>query len=125
MNSMLRHAAFMEDIVMQIKVNNKEIELKFGIKMIRELNNIAGMDVNGAPFGMAIAKVVPELRIGDPSALSDVIYAATATVQMGRPSRDDIDDFVEENANEKMFDEVTAEMDKANALKAALKNMRA
>jgi len=110
---------------MQIKVNNKEIELKFGIKMIRELNNIAGMEFNGAPFGMAIAKVVPELRIGDPSALSDVIYAATATVQMGRPSRDDIDDFVEENANEKMFDEVTAEMNKANALKAALKNMRA
>ena len=111
---------------MQIKVNNKEIELKFGIKMIRELNNIAGMEFNGAPFGMAIAKVTPELKIGDPSALSDVIYAATSTVQMGRPSHDDVDEFLESQKDlEPIFDEVIKEMNKATVLKTALKNMTA
>ncbi|GBG94648.1 hypothetical protein LFYK43_11070 [Ligilactobacillus salitolerans] len=112
---------------MQVKINGKEIELKFGVKFTRELDKIAGLDVQGASFGMGLTKTIPALNTADPAALSDVIYAATSTVLSFRPSQDDVDDFIDgyEGDLEKLFDDVIAEMGKANAIKVALKNAQA
>ena len=112
---------------MQIKIKNKEIELKFGVKFVRALDAHAGVDANGLSFGMGLVKAIPSLQTADPATLSDVIYCATSTVQMGRPSVDDIDDYIDnyDGDLEKLFDEVYAEIQKATALKTALKNMQA
>ena len=111
---------------MQIKINDKDVELRFGVKFVRELDKIAGMDIGGASFGMGLTKSIPALKTADPAVLSDIIYSATSTVQMGRPSRDDVDDFIDTCEDlEPVFDEVIEEMNKANAIKTALKNAQA
>src|SRR5699024_789566 len=112
--------------IMQIKINDKDVELRFGVKFVRELDKIAGMDIGGASFGMGLTKSIPALKTADPAVLSDIIYSATSTVQMGRPSRDDVDDFIDNCEDlEPVFDEVIEEMNKANAIKTALKNAQA
>lgn len=112
---------------MQIKINNREVELKFGVKFVRELDVVAGMDVHGASFGMGLTKSIPALQACDPAVLSDVIYSATSTVKSFRPSRDDVDDFIDDYDGdlEKLFDDVYAEMKQATAIKVALKNAQA
>ncbi|MFL2050662.1 tail assembly chaperone [Leuconostoc mesenteroides] len=112
---------------MQVKINNKEVELKFGVKFVRELDKVAGLDVNGASFGMGLTKSVPALNTADPAVLADVIYSAASTNKAFRPSQDDVDNFIDDYDGdlEKLFDDVTKEMSSANAIKVALKNAQA
>lgn len=112
---------------MQVKINNKEVELKFGVKFVRELDKVAGLDVNGASFGMGLTKSIPALNTADPAVLADVIYSAASTNKAFRPSQDDVDNFIDDYDGdlEKLFDDVIKEMSAANAIKAALKNAQA
>lgn len=112
---------------MQVKINNKEVELKFGVKFVRELDKVAGLDVNGASFGMGLTKSIPALNTADPAVLADVIYSAASTNKAFRPSQDDVDTFIDDYDGdlEKLFDDVTKEMSAANAIKVALKNAQA
>jgi len=112
---------------MQVKINNKEVELKFGVKFVRELDKVAGLDVKGASFGMGLTKSIPALNTADPAVLADVIYSAASTNKAFRPSQDDVDNFIDDYDGdlEKLFDDVTKEMSAANAIKVALKNVQA
>ncbi|NLT85682.1 tail assembly chaperone [Leuconostoc sp.] len=112
---------------MQVKINNKEVELKFGVKFVRELDKVAGLDVNGASFGMGLTKSIPALNTADPAVLADVIYSAASTNKAFRPSQDDVDNFIDDYDGdlEKLFDDVIKEMSVANAIKVALKNAQA
>lgn len=112
---------------MQVKINNKEVELKFGVKFVRELDKVAGLDINGASFGMGLTKSIPALNTADPAVLADVIYSAASTNKAFRPSQDDVDNFIDDYDGdlEKLFDDVTKEMSAANAIKVALKNVQA
>ena len=112
---------------MQVKINNKEVELKFGVKFVRELDKVAGLDVNGASFGMGLTKSIPALNTADPAVLADVIYSAASTNKAFRPSQDDVDNFIDDYDGdlEKLFDDVTKEMSAADAIKVALKNAQA
>lgn len=112
---------------MQVKINNKEVELKFGVKFVRELDKVAGLDVNGASFGMGLTKSIPALNTADPAVLADVIYSAASTNKAFRPSQDDVDNFIDDYDGdlEKLFDDVTKEMSAVNAIKVALKNAQA
>jgi len=112
---------------MQVKINNKEVELKFGVKFVRELDKVAGLDVNGASFGMGLTKSIPALNTADPAVFADVIYSAASTNKAFRPSQDDVDNFIDDYDGdlEKLFDDVTKEMSAANAIKVALKNAQA
>lgn len=112
---------------MQVKINNKEVELKFGVKFVRELDKVAGLDVNGASFGMGLTKSIPALNTADPAVLADVIYSVASTNKAFRPSQDDVDNFIDDYDGdlEKLFDDVTKEMSAANAIKVALKNAQA
>ena len=112
---------------MQVKINNKEVKLKFGVKFVRELDKVAGLDVNGASFGMGLTKSIPALNTADPAVLADVIYSAASTNKAFRPSQDDVDNFIDDYDGdlEKLFDDVIKEMSTANAIKVALKNAQA
>ena len=112
---------------MKLNINGKNVELSFGVKFVRNLDVVAGLDVQGASFGMGLTKSIPALNTADPAVLADVIYSATATVKDTRPSQDDVDDFIDnyEGDLEKLFDDVIKEMSKANAIKVALKNAKA
>ena len=115
---------------MHITINKKDVDLNFGVRFVRELDKIAGMSVNvqgiKQNFGFALPKVIPGLQGYDPAILSTVLYAA-AYDNDHRPSQREIDDFIDDPHTdiEKLFDEVLPEMKKANAVKVAVKNLKA
>lgn len=108
---------------MQISINGKDFNLNFGVRFVRELDQVAGMKVNvrgiEQSFGMGLNLSVPSLRQYDPAVLSDVIYCA-AWDNKKRPSQKDIDDYLDNPDTDimKLFDDVMKEMESANAVKA-------
>lgn len=115
---------------MEVKLNGKALQLNFGVRFVRELDKIAGMEltVKGVKqnFGMGLAKTVPSLKSYDAAVLSDVIYAA-AWDNKSRPSRSEIDALIDNPKTdiEGLFDTVLNEMAEANAVKVAVKNLEA
>ncbi len=116
---------------MQIKIKDKEFELNFGVKFVRLLDehmpikvNINGMGEQ--PLSMALNRALPALQTYDTAMLSDIIYYALWKTTP-RPSKEDVDDFLDDPKTniEKLFKDVQAEMKKANAIKMALKNLKA
>ena len=113
---------------MKITIAGKEQELNFGVRFVRELDKVAGMEAGGMSLGMGLTKSLPALSAYDPAVLSDVIYSATFR-NSPRVSRNDVDDYLDGLTSvkefEKLFDNVSKEVKKANVLKVALKNMQA
>ena len=113
---------------MKITINGKEQELNFGVRFVRELDKVAGMEAGGMSLGMGLTKSLPALNAYDPAVLSDVIYSATFR-NSPRVGRNDVDDYLDGLTSvkefEKLFDDVSKEVKKANVLKVALKNMQA
>lgn len=115
---------------MQIKVNNKDVNLNFGVRFIRELDRKIGMtlDIKGVEqnFGMALTKAVPALRSYDAAVLADLLYCA-AWDNKERPSQSDIDAYLDDKKTniDKLFDDVTKELKSSNAARTATKNLKA
>lgn len=108
---------------MILKFKDKDIELKFGVRFVRELDKVGGVDTGNFNMGMALTKAIPALQTYDPVALSNVIYAASYG-NSPRPGVKEVDEYVDEAKNiEKLFDEVTKELLKANVVKVAAKNL--
>lgn len=108
---------------MILKINEKDVELKFGIRFVRELDKVGGVDTGNFNMGMALTKAIPALQAYDPVALSNVIYAASYG-NSPRPGMTEIDDFLDNyDKIEKLFDDVTKEMLHANVVKVAAKNL--
>lgn len=110
---------------MELTINDKKVQLNFGVRFVRELDKVAGMTVNGQSFGFGLTKSLPALRAYDPAVLSDVIYSA-AYGNKPRPTQNAIDDFID-NCTDlgKVFDEIQKEIDESNSVKVAAKNMKA
>ena len=110
---------------MELTINDKKLELNFGVRFVRELDKVAGMTVNGQSFGFGLTKSLPALKAYDPAVLSDVIYCA-AYDNKPRPTQKAVDDFIDNCTDlDKVFDEVNAEINESNAVKVAAKNMKA
>ena len=109
---------------MEIKIDDKNVELNFGVAFVRELDKVAGMKVNGQSFGFGLTKSLPALQAYDPAVLSDVLYCA-AWANKSRPTQKAIDEFIDTDSDlEKVFDEVNKAIAESNAVKVAAKNMK-
>lgn len=102
---------------MQIEINGKEIDLNFGIRFIRELDEKYNLIVAGKKVGVGIEETIPRILMGNVVALEDVIYAATWTAKK-RPTLSEMDDFIDGVEDiEELFNEVIEELKKQNATK--------
>ena len=102
---------------MQIEINGKEIDLNFGIRFIRELDEKYNLIVAGKKVGVGIEETIPRILMGNVVALEDVIYAATWTAKK-RPTLSEMDDFIDGVEDiEALFNEVIEELKKQNATK--------
>lgn len=102
---------------MQIEINGKEIDLNFGIRFIRELDEKYNLTVAGKKVGVGIEETIPRILMGNVVALEDVIYAATWT-EKKRPTLSEMDDFIDGVEDiEALFNEVIEELKKQNATK--------
>ena len=115
---------------MQITIGKKNLDLNFGVRFVREIDKLVGVEMNiqgsKQSLGFGLTKAVLGLKSYDSAMLSTIIYAA-AWDNKKRPSQLDVDNFLDDPKTdiEKLFDDVTAEMMKANAVKVATKNLKA
>lgn len=115
---------------MQISIGKKNYNLNFGIHFVREIDKLMGVEMNfqgvKQSLGFGLTKSVLGLKSYDSAMLSTIIYAA-AWDNKKRPSQIEVDNFLDDPKTdiEKLFDDVTAEMLKANAVKVATKNLKA
>lgn len=115
---------------MQVTIGKKDYSLNFGVHFVREIDKLVGveMSIQGTKqsLGFGLTKAVLGLKSYDSAMLSTIIYAA-AWDNKKRPSQTEVDNFLDnpDTDIEKLFDDVTAEMMKANAVKVATKNLKA
>lgn len=113
---------------MNLTINGKEYELKFGISFINAIDNMYTQDMKGIQFGMGLEMVNTYLSLGRPTAVMNVIKAGASHLN-SKPSTADIESYLEELAMsddgeyEQLFDDINEAMKQAPFLKRALKNM--
>lgn len=116
---------------MELTLDNKKLELNFGLRFIRELDKAMPFspEKNGPKinFGMGLVQVLTGIQTNNAGMLSVVIYAA-AWNNTPRPSQAEIDKALEGltlTKLTKVFDSVTAEMGKSTQVQLTAKNMKA
>ena len=109
---------------MKIKIKDREVTLYFGVRFVRELDKVAGMNVNGASLGMGLTRTLPALETGDPVALANVLYAASYDTNP-RVSQNEIDEYMENCKDlDKLYDRVMKEAMESNIIKATAKKLK-
>ena len=109
---------------MKIKINDREVTLYFGVRFVRELDKVAGMNVNGASLGMGLTRTLPALETGDPVALANVLYAPSYDTNP-RVSQNEIDEYMENCKDlDKLYDRVMKKAMESNIIKATAKKLK-
>lgn len=107
---------------MELTINEKKVELKFGVRFLRELDKIASVENSGIKFGMGLSRSILGLRAYDAAVLADVLYAAS----YGKVGQATIDNYLDNCEDlEKIFDDVIKEISESNAANLAVKKMKA
>lgn len=108
---------------MQLAINGKTYNMKFGVKFVRSLDKTFPIERNGMKFGMALSAKIPELYAKNIASLADILYHGTVT-ESPRPSLADVETFVEEHEDlEQLFDDVIQELSESNAGKSLMSEM--
>nr|DAW30055.1 MAG TPA: tail assembly chaperone [Caudoviricetes sp.] len=108
---------------MQLAINGKTYNVKFGVKFVRSLDKTFPIERNGMKFGMALSAKIPELYAKNIASLADILYHGTVT-ESPRPSLADVETFVEEHEDlEQLFDDVIQELSESNAGKSLMSEM--
>lgn len=106
---------------MNIEINGRERQLRFDLNFIRNLNESFQTEAGGMKVPMGVTLATVQLRMGDYSALSDVIRCALNN----SISQKDVDGVVEALAEkdevDDLLEEVIAEMGKSSLIKRQLK----
>ncbi|WP_099974253.1 tail assembly chaperone [Lactobacillus terrae] len=110
---------------MNININDKDYELNFGIGFLREIDKVAGLDVNGVSMGMGMSKTLPAIQSYDMLALINVIYSATHACNP-RPGIQDIEEYIgtlKDKDVEKLFTDVVKELKKSPVTRFQMNKM--
>lgn len=101
---------------MQITVNEKPVELNFGIRFVRELDKKYHITLNdGTRIGAGLENTVPLLMTGDILILEEVIQAAAWKVE-NKPTEEELDDYLDSVEDvEGLFFAVLEELKNQNA----------
>lgn len=110
---------------MKLNINNREVNLYFGIRFVRELDKVAGMSANGVSMGMGLSKTLPALSEGDPVALENVLYAAAYDTEP-RITIKDIDAFLDNPKTDiyKLNNQVLSAVTESNVIKPTAKKLK-
>lgn len=95
---------------MKYTINNKEYELHFGLKFLRELDKIYTHEFGAIKFGLGVQKVFLMLSQFNAVALSDVLYAGLST-DPDMPTRTEIDNHIESLSAEGVVEKCNFFMD--------------
>jgi len=113
---------------MELKINGKDYELRFGLSFINAIDNIYTQEMHGVEFGMGLEMLNTYLGLGRATALYNVIKAGTSHLN-SKPSNNDIENYLEELATadnkdyDNLFDDIKGAMSQAPFLKRTMKNL--
>ncbi|MBU8567588.1 tail assembly chaperone [Virgibacillus pantothenticus] len=91
---------------MHINFKDREIELKFGLRTLTEIDKELGFEVEGARLGQGLEMLVPKLESGNIIGLSKIIKAATAHDKKSPKTYEDLElvlDNIAENVGYEEF----------------------
>lgn len=109
---------------MQLTINDKTVNLYFGVGFVRELDKRCGLETQGLKLGMALTGKIPALFGGDVAALADILFAATIT-EKNRPTQKEVDNYIDNVENlEQLFEQVLDELEQSNGGKKLVKQMK-
>jgi len=83
--------------IMNLTINKKDYELKFGLDFINFLDKKYYIEQDGFKLGQGLTYVVLQAELGNPLILLDLIMAATVT--SAKVKIDDVKVFVENEAD--------------------------
>lgn len=112
---------------MEITVNNKKYDLRFGISFNHNLDLMYQQEVDGVAFGMGLDMAYVYLQTENVTAVFNVIKAAMSHLKK-KPKAEEIESFIEERAIEdngldKLCKELIEEMKDSPFLKSKIKKM--
>ncbi len=107
---------------MELTINGKVRQLRFGVGFVRKLDEIYQVSMSGIEFGAGLIMANMQLAQMNPAALSDVIICASSGKVTERQVDGFIDDYAEEHDGLKeLFEEVEAELGKSLVVKDTMK----
>ncbi|MBM7542357.1 tail assembly chaperone [Amphibacillus cookii] len=100
---------------MKFYIKDREVELKFGLKFCRELDQVYKVDYQGLEFGMGVNLAYMNLQQANPVALTEVIKATTAHLGFAMHEIDQaIETYAEKEGDlSKLFEQIETEMGKS------------
>ena len=102
---------------MILTINDKDYELNFGLKFLKEISKDKTKTQNGIDVRMGIENAVTILYTGDFLILPDLIKACTATLKE-KPNAREIEEYLDECENlEKLGDDFLNELLNQSATK--------
>lgn len=112
---------------MQIKINDKDYQLFFGLDFLEWCEDNEGMKVEGVNLGIGgFNMIYSKLEMHDPVTVMKIIKGATNT-HKSKPSRKDIEAFLvellEEDKFEEFVEEVISELKKQPFTKVQIKQI--
>ena len=106
---------------MNLTINGKEYELKFGLDFINHLDKKYFIEQNGLKIGQGLISVIAQIEIGNPAILLDLITAATLK---GKPKVEEIKKFIENEADiEGLMVSFLSELEKSPMTRFTLKKL--
>ena len=109
---------------MQLVINEKEIELYFGIDFIEFLDKKYSLKREGVEFAMGVSNAIVYLQQANPRILIDIIQAGTVTSN-NKVGVSEIKRFVESQEDlEWMFSDFLGQLETAPMTKTAVARMR-
>nr|DAT82554.1 MAG TPA: tail assembly chaperone [Caudoviricetes sp.] len=103
---------------MELTIENKTYNFRFGIGFVRYLDGKSSIEQNGVQFGIGLETLIPNLLTGNTVTLSDCLFVANRT-ENPRVTQDQLDNYIDnENTDiDVLFDDVLKELKKSNATK--------
>lgn len=90
---------------MFIHFNGKEIELKFGLRTLTEIDRELGLEVEGANLGEGLKMLVPKLESGNIIGLAKIIKAATSHDKHAPKTYEDLEQVLDDIAENVGYEE--------------------
>src|SRR5699024_6811969 len=112
---------------MELKIGEKNYELRFGLSFIREMDMLYTQSMSGVSLGIGLQMMDIYLEIRLVTALANVIKAGISHLNT-KPSNDDIEEYLADifvkEEQEKLFKEVEVATEQAPFLKPTIKGLK-
>ncbi|MPM55284.1 hypothetical protein SDC9_102078 [bioreactor metagenome] len=103
---------------MLLTIADKEVEVLFGTRFVRELDKRYTINLNGAEFGFGLNKASFYMSQRSPVGLADLIECGTRTAKRFKPTTEQIEAFIDEQEDlEELFATINEELLESNVTK--------